>query len=330
MEQRKKDHISLAFKTQTGPIERDDRFQYEPLLSGHPQKEIPPIRFGNKKMRFPLWVSSMTGGTKMAGTINRNLAQAANEFGLGMGLGSCHIVLKNEKALPDFDLRKVIGEEQPFYANMGIAQIEAFLKNDDINAVNDLIKLLQADGLAVHVNPIQEWLQPEGDEITEPPIETLKAFLKEFKHPVIVKEVGQGMGYESMKQLLSLPLTAIEFGAFGGTNFAKVELFRHHTQESAHLDPFTYVGHTAEEMMFMVNQMIEENHPINTEMLILSGGIKNFLDGYYLMNKSKMPAIYGMASSLLRYAREDYPMLQSYVKMQIEGYKMARAFLKVI
>ena len=329
MENRKKDHISLAFDTQTPPIEKDDRFIYEPMVSGHPNTEMPPIPLGNKYLLNPIWISSMTGGTKMAGKINQNLAQVASEFGLGMGLGSCSIILKNEKALPDFDLRDIIGEERPFYANMGIAQIEYFLQKDDLKTVIDLVNLLKADGMVVHVNPIQEWLQPEGDKIKEPPIETIREFAKHFPKNIIVKEVGQGMGRESLRQLLELPLTAIEFGGFGGTNFAKVELSRRNDATAEHLDPFSYVGHTAEEMTQSVNDLLQENIPVKTESLIISGGIKNFIDGYYLMKKSKMPSIYGMASTFLKYAKEDYEQLQAFMKVQTDGLKMANAYLKV-
>jgi isopentenyl-diphosphate delta-isomerase len=330
MEERKKDHISLAFKTQTPPLEKDDRFRYEPMLSGHPSGELPPVPFGKKEMRLPVWISSMTGGTKLAGKINHNLARLAAEFGLGMGLGSCSIILKKESALPDFDLRSVIGDERPFYANMGIAQIEYFLEKDDIKTVIDLASLLKVDGLVVHVNPIQEWLQPEGDKIKTPPVDTLREFLKHFDREVIVKEVGQGMGKESLKALMEFPLTALEFGAFGGTNFSKVELQRREDEKTDLHDPFTYVGHTAEEMVHTMNSILEEKKTNKIENLIVSGGVKNFLDGYYLINKSRLPAIYGMASTFLKYAKEDYVQLKNFMQTQEEGLKMAQAFLKVI
>lgn len=174
MEERKKDHITLAFQTQTEAIEKDHRFVYEPMLAGHPDQTIPGQDIGGKKMKVPIWISSMTGGTEKANKINHNLAQVAAEFGMGMGLGSCHILLKNEKVLPDFDLRTIIGPDLPFYANMGIAQIEQILKGNRIQEIADLISLLKADGLVIHVNPIQEWLQPEGDIISRPPIEIIK------------------------------------------------------------------------------------------------------------------------------------------------------------
>ena len=87
--ERKKDHIELAFQSQVISSEIDQRFYYEPLLSAHPSPEqSSSFSFLSKSMKVPLWVSSMTGGTALASTINQNLARACKDFGFGMGLGS--------------------------------------------------------------------------------------------------------------------------------------------------------------------------------------------------------------------------------------------------
>lgn len=331
MHDRKSDHISLALNNQTSIPEKDPRFFYEPMLRGHPDDSLPETRFGGKVMKAPIWISSMTGGTPQARTINHNLAGVAAEFGLGMGLGSCHILLRDEKHLPDFDLRGIIGDDLPFYANMGIAQIEQYvIEKGDVQTIRDLVNLLRADGLVVHVNPIQEWLQPEGDRIKHPPMESIKQLLELVDFDVIVKEVGQGMGKKSLKAMLKLPLTAIEFGAFGGTNFAKIELMRNKEANASLLEPLSYIGQTAEEMVILVNQLIEEEIAVKTGNLIVSGGIKNFLDGYHLINTSQMPSVYGMASTFLKYAREDYQTLRTFAKGQLEGLRFAYNYLNVV
>jgi len=330
MEQRKSDHINLALETQTSGIEKDSRFDYEPMLSAHPGNNLPQVNIGGKMLEAPIWISSMTGGTEGARTINHNLARLAHEFGFGMGLGSCHVLLRNDKHLPDFDLRGIIGPDRPFYANMGIAQIEEYLAQGDLQTVTDLISLLKADGLVVHVNPLQEWLQPEGDRIHHPPIETIRELVRQADFPLIVKEVGQGMGLESLRALLELPLAAIEFGAFGGTNFAKLELMRDEQTSKGILQPLTLIGQTAQDMTLRVNQLVDEHAAIQTRSLIISGGVKNFLDGYHLTQKSKLPAAYGMASTFLKYARKDYESLRQFAVGQLEGLKIAYAFLRVL
>ena len=182
---RKKDHIELAFESVVK--NQDERFYYEPLFSGHPQGELEPVQFAGKEMKAPLWVSSMTGGTKEAGTINRNLAKACGQFGLGMGLGSCRIILKDDEYLPDFQLRKEMGD-YPLYANLGVAQLEELFDAGEEKLVAELIKRTETDGLIIHVNPLQEWLQPEGDVFKASPLDIIKRTL-DLDVKVIVKEV---------------------------------------------------------------------------------------------------------------------------------------------
>jgi isopentenyl-diphosphate delta-isomerase len=328
LETRKKDHIDLAFKSQTGRLEIDDRFHYEPMLAAHPAGGLAPFTFLGREHKLPMWVSSMTGGTKLAGKINRNLARACREFGMGMGLGSCRIILEDDTYFDDFNMRPVIGPDMPLWANLGIAQIEELLDQGKTQLAAELVKKLEADGLIIHVNPMQEWFQPEGDVLKYPPLETIKRFMDDFDHPLIVKEVGQGIGPASLKALLQLPLQAIEFAAFGGTNFARVELLRDERADAALFEPMSYIGEDALSMVESVNHIIASDTPVCRE-LIISGGVKNFLDGYQLIRKAHLPAIYGMASTFLKYAQEDYDQLQRFVEGQVRGLEMAYAYLTV-
>jgi isopentenyl-diphosphate Delta-isomerase len=331
MKDRKKDHIALAFESQTMREEMDNRFFYEPMLAAHPVDELSPIVFLGKTFRVPLWVSSMTGGTLLASKINNNLAQACKEFGFGMGLGSCRSLLENDAHFVDFDVRNVIGDELPLFANLGICQIEQMLENNQSEKINDLIKRLQADGLIIHVNPLQEWFQPEGEKIKHPPIETIKRLLDKIQLPLIVKEVGHGIGPSSLLELLKLPLAAIEFGAFGGTNFTKLEILRHTEtptlQES--FEPLTLVGMDAYQMLEATNRIFDEEKNILCKQIIISGGISSYLDGYYLLKKSRLPAVYGQASTFLKYAMGDYEELYNHIRRQIRGLQMAHAYLRV-
>jgi isopentenyl-diphosphate Delta-isomerase len=329
MADRKKDHIDLAFKSRTGLEEIDRRFYYEPMLSRHPAADLKPFTFLGKTMRAPIWVSSMTGGTELAGTINRNLARVCNEFGLGMGLGSCRPILNSDEHFPDFDMRDIIGPDLPFYANIGIAQLEVLLLKGDLSPVNRMVERLRADGLIIHVNPLQEWLQPEGDLFSQPPVDTIRSFMELAAYPVIVKEVGQGMGPESLKALLELPLEAIEMAAFGGTNFAKVELLRSDDFKQHYYGPVSRIGHDAFEMTEMINAICESKANVKCRQIIISGGIGSFLDGYWLINHCKLPAIYGQASGFLKYASKSYDELKKFVEYQVEGIKLASAYFVI-
>lgn len=326
---RKKDHIALAFESQTAALANDKRFFYEPLASGHTVM-LHEISFLGKRLSLPLWISSMTGGTELAGTINRHLAQACAEFGLGMGLGSCRRLLTDNTYFEDFNMRPIIGNDQPFYANLGIAQVETLIAEGATDKINELITRLRADGLIVHVNPMQEWLQPEGDRFERPPLETIEQLLELLSFPVIVKEVGQGMGPESVKALLKLPIAALDFGAYGGTNFSKLELLRSDAERSTLYENLSYIGHTAEEMTGFVNDAIAElGNKRRCNEVIISGGIRNFLDGYYYMQSLPLNSIYAQGSAFLKYAQVSYPALKTYIESQRDGLALCAAYLKI-
>jgi len=325
--QRKSDHINLALLSQTLGNEADSRFYYEPMISGFPLKPLEGVPFADKELKVPIWISSMTGGHLLSGKINRNLAMACKEFGMGMGLGSCRMLLSEETYFQDFDVRSIIGDENPLFANLGIAQIEELIEKKETDQLRRLIDQLKADGLIIHVNPLQEWVQPEGNIIHHPPVETIEKLLELIDFKLIVKEVGQGFGPQSIRRLLQLPLTAIDFGAFGGTNFSKVEIQRNPILKHELHQPFVYVGVTAEEMVNLVNNMVQNGADFACNQLIISGGIHNYLDGYYLTQKSVIPAIYAQGSAFLKYSQGEYADLQQFVAAQIEGYRMALNYL---
>jgi isopentenyl-diphosphate delta-isomerase len=227
----------------------------------------------------------------------------------------------------EFNLRPIIGKELPFYANLGIAQLERLSAEKAFDSIDKLIEELQADGIIIHVNPLQEWLQPEGDRIAKPPIEVIEEFVERTSYPVIVKEVGQGMGPASLKRLLKLPLGAIDFAAHGGTNFSKVELLRSNEEKQNMFRSLAHVGHSAEQMLEEVNDLAGSVKNRRCNQLIISGGVVNFLDGFYLIEKSTLPAIYGQGAAFLKRAQSSYQELQHYIQSQIEGLALAKAFL---
>ncbi|WP_235297696.1 beta/alpha barrel domain-containing protein [Portibacter marinus] len=327
---RKSDHIQMAFDAQLSTQSIDPRFYYEPLLSGHPDlSKTKTLTFLDKSFKVPLWVSSMTGGTEYAGKINKNLARAAGEYGFGMGLGSCRGLLHSKETFDDFNVRKHM-PDQALYANLGIAQLEELWDNGALYKAREVVDMLEADGLIIHVNPLQEWLQPEGDQIKSAPIDIIKIILEELDVKVIVKEVGQGMGPESLKALFKLPLEAIDFAANGGTNFAKLEMNRASPFIRSTYMKIANLGHNADEMVKMTNDVIDElGEDLMCKQVIVSGGVRDFLDGYYYTQKLNVPAIYGHASAFLKNAKEDYEKLQEYIEAQISGFRLAQSYLKI-
>lgn len=332
-EKRKLDHLDLVDKAQVSKDKLDPRFYYEPMFGTHLQDlDSLKIKFMGFELGAPLWVSSMTGGAAHAGKINKNLGLACQKFRLGLGLGSCRSLLTSDKFFDDFNMRPIIGADLPLFANLGICQVEKLVKENNINAINEMIKKLDANGLVVHINPIQEWLQLEGDKIEVSPLETLKALLKKSDYPIIVKEVGQGLGPKSLEALMKLKLAAIEFGAFGGTNFSKLELLRHglDSDKIKVKEEFINQGHDSYEMILFINNILRSTkEPLNCKEFIISGGIRSFLDGHFLMNQLPCPAIYGQASKLLEVAKISYDRLEIFISGQLTGLLMAKNYLTV-
>lgn len=331
MSDRKRDHIDLAFAAQVK--QTDPRFHYEPMLAAHPQPgSLKPLQLGSRQMKAPIWVSSMTGGTGFAQQINHNLAAVCGRYGLGMGLGSCRPLLTDNASWPDFDVRDVMGDDGILYANLGIAQIYELVSAGRLAKVTEMIQRLRADGLIIHVNPMQEWLQDHGDFIAEAPLDTIKRVLDIYEGDVIVKEVGQGMGPASLAGLMQLPLVAIEYGAHGGTNFAQLEMSRPGGGDINIYGGLAHVGQTAEDMTASIIRLrdIIPDAALRCNQFIVSGGISDFLTGYYHIERLGHGTMYGQASAFLKFAlKDDQQLLNDYVQKQIRGLELAKAYLKL-
>jgi isopentenyl-diphosphate delta-isomerase len=219
--------------------------------------------------------------------------------------------------------------DQPLFANLGIAQIEELIDAGHMDKIDDLIKKLKADGLIIHINPLQEWIQPEGDRYYTSPIDLIRAIIDAFPDlAIIVKEVGQGMGPASLKALYDLPLAAVDFAAGGGTNFSVLEMYRGNEDEANDYKPLAMVGHDADTMVDLVNEIVQQDgDTMKRKNTIISGGVQDYLHGYYLTEKIQTSAIYGQASGFLKHAMDDYETLRRYVQRQRKGLQMAHCFL---
>lgn len=313
----------MAQTSQSAESERDSRFLYEPLFAAHPNVNNVRQDFAGFEFTLPLWISSMTGGAKHAQGLNTLLARACAEFKLGMGLGSCRPLLENRQSLADFDMRPHM-PGRPLFANLGIAQVEELQQAKKLDRVHHMVEELRADGLIIHLNPLQEWFQPGGDLLSVTPLETITRFVEKSPYPVIVKEVGHGMGPQSLKALMHLPLWAIEFGAFGGTNFSLLEARRAGTSTS---DGLITVGHTAREMVGFVRALIASGESFKCQRFIISGGVKNSLDGFHL--SSQLPgSLFGMAQGVLAHAQNGEAALHAYLENELKQFSMAQAYLR--
>ncbi len=333
-EKRKKDHIELTTQSQFLAENRDQRFDYHFLSSPHPQKHLRNEEIGVNFLGYhfhgPLWISSMTGGAKECRNINENLARCARNFQLPFSLGSCRPLLENKNSFDDFNMRPILGPDLPLFANLGIAQIEQFIAENKVDDILEMLKKIEASGLIIHFNYLQEWMQPNGDRFKNPPLETLEKILERVSVPIIAKEVGQGFSSYDLEMILKLPISALEFASLGGTNFTILESLRRDSE-----DPkkclgriLGKIGHTAFEMIESIND-ISDRHHLVCQNYIISGGIQNALDGYFYRNQLKFPSMYGMASGLLSYARKSYDALEYFMDQELDLYHLATKILKI-
>ncbi|HKE36773.1 MAG TPA: type 2 isopentenyl-diphosphate Delta-isomerase [Candidatus Baltobacteraceae bacterium] len=175
-----------------------------------------------KKLDAPLLVSCMTGGTPEAQRINATLAQVAEEFGIAMGLGSGRALIENPRTLPTFDVRQY-APNVLLLANLGAVQLN---KGYGADQCRRLMDMLQADALVLHLNPLQEAIQPEGDTNFRGLLAHIAALCKQLDAPVVVKEVGWGIGPGAVRALFDAGVSAIDVAGAGGTSWSEVERYR--------------------------------------------------------------------------------------------------------
>jgi isopentenyl-diphosphate delta-isomerase len=176
-------------------------------------------RFLDFRLRAPILISSMTGGTARAAELNRRLAEAAADAGIALGLGSGRAMIENPALLPTFDVRAV-APHVPLFANIGAVSLNYGIGTLD---VRKLIADLQADGLFLHLNPLQEALQPAGDTNFRGLVPKIAELCAALDVPVIAKSVGSGIGTTTAARLLDAGVAAIDVAAAGGTSWARVE-----------------------------------------------------------------------------------------------------------
>ena len=308
MTDRKTQHIQMALDSQRENFEHILEvvgLHYEPLWADH-GFQLPEYEFLGRKLQYPLWISGMTGGSELALEINRDLANLSCELGIGMGLGSCRPYLEKADRAADFMIREYAGESL-LASNLGIAQVSQYIQAGKWTEVESKLTGLGADFLMVHINPLQEWFQTEGDRYTETPFQTLKKLKEISQLKIGVKEVGQGFGPKSLKALIDMNIEVIELAGIGGTNFTLLEQMRNEERES---DSFIDIGHDCYQMVGWLNQIYKERESF--PMIILSGGIRQASQAAILSRLAEFPSMIGMAYPFLKWQKQG----RVYLKMK--------------
>jgi isopentenyl-diphosphate delta-isomerase len=171
---------------------------------------------------YPIMIASMTGGHPETKRVNEILAEAAEALGVGMGVGSQRAALEGSEHEDSFRVVRDVAPNSFIYANLGAPQ----LKDYGIEGVERVIDMIDADAVAIHLNFLQEAIQPEGNVNAKGCLALIQEVCKAIKKPVIIKETGAGISYIMAKMLQEAGVSAIDVGGLGGTSLAAAEIYR--------------------------------------------------------------------------------------------------------
>ncbi len=272
--QRKAEHIRIClesdvqFQTQGSGFER-----YQFIHSCLPELDYQHLDLTTnllgKQLGAPILISSMTGGTAQAKEINYRLAEVAQEYRLAMGVGSQRVAIEQPQVADTFQVRQ-IAPDILLFANLGAVQLNY---KYGIDHCWRAVELLGADALILHLNPLQECIQPQGDTNFKGLLDRIASVCERLPVPVIIKEVGNGISASMAQQLIAAGVSGIDVAGAGGTSWAKVESERAQTVLQRRL------GETFADWGIPTTACITEIRQIAPTLpLIASGGIRNGLE----------------------------------------------------
>jgi isopentenyl-diphosphate Delta-isomerase len=225
--------------------------------------------FLGKHLNAPLLISSMTGGTEQAGIINQRLAEVAQHYKIAMGVGSQRVAVEKPQVADTFAIRKY-APDVLLFANVGAVQLNYTYGLDECLRIIDM---LEADALILHINPLQEFIQPRGDTNFRGLLDKISKLCSKLQVPVIAKEVGNGISPAIAEKLMAVGVQAIDVAGAGGTSWAKVEGERAENSLQRRLGKtFADWGLPTAECITSI-RAIAPNIP-----LIASGGLRHGLD----------------------------------------------------
>jgi isopentenyl-diphosphate delta-isomerase len=223
---RKHDHIRINLEEDVNSGLTTGLEDYRLIHQALPELSLDDIDLSQqllgKDQPVPILVSSMTGGTEKAAKLNRVLATAAQEVGLAIGVGSQRAALINPELVESFQVRQY-APDILLFANLGAVQLNY---GYGIDECRQAVEMIEADALILHLNPLQEALQPEGDHDFSNLADKIEYIEKKLEVPIIIKEVGWGISTQTAEKLLDAGVAAIDVAGAGGTSWSQVELHR--------------------------------------------------------------------------------------------------------
>jgi isopentenyl-diphosphate delta-isomerase len=232
---RKSDHIRINLEedVRSGLTTGLERYRF--IHRALPELDLDQVDLGlelfGRRLQAPILISSMTGGTEQAAQLNQTLAAAAQETGIAMGLGSQRAAIDHPELAYSFQVRQV-APDILLFANLGAIQLNYRYGVDECRRAVDMI---QADALILHLNALQEALQPEGETRFAGLLDKIAAVCKALPVPVIAKEVGWGFSEQDARLLAQSGVAAIDVAGAGGTSWSQVEMHRAQSESQKRL-----------------------------------------------------------------------------------------------
>ena len=293
---RKQDHIDIcldgdqaAFRSQGTGLRR-----YALVHDALPELDLEAIDlstdFLGHHLRLPLIISSMTGGGRDSGHLNRVLARGANEIGCAIAVGSQRAMLEDPSLAEGFRIREV-APDVPIFGNLGAAQ---FNRGYGVEECLRAVEEIEADGLFIHLNSLQEALQEEGDTDFSGLVDRIGQLAGDLPFPVLLKTIGNGLSGRTMRKIVGMPIDGIEASGAGGTSWARVEARR--SGDAGDDELFGDWGETTAGSILAVRQSLSHLP------LIASGGISSGVDVALALALGADLA--GLARPLLQAAKE--------------------------
>jgi isopentenyl-diphosphate delta-isomerase len=309
---RKAEHLKIVLENDVSSDLTTGLEQYAFLHQALPDIDLNQVdlatAFLGKALQLPLLISSMTGGTPEAQRINTHLAIAAQQCKVALGTGSFRAGLENNNLVSTFAIRKY-APDIPILANLGAIQLNYGFGLDECKKAVDL---LQADALILHLNPLQEALQPEGNIHWKGLRGKIEKVIHSLGMPVIIKEVGWGMDAVLVKQLHEMGVYAIDLAGAGGTSWSQVELYR--LNDPAHQ---RIAAHFRGWGIPTARALVQAHHLVPDARLIASGGLKNGIDLCKCIGLGAELA--GMAAAFLQAAdRSEEDVIQMIEDIRLE------------
>jgi isopentenyl-diphosphate delta-isomerase len=265
---RKADHIRLALDRRM-QVSSGAFSAYEFTHVALPELDLaavdPSTTFLDRPLAAPLLISCMTGGTDEAARINRNLAIGAERVGVAVGVGSQRKALEDPAMRPTFEVREY-APSVPILANLGAVQLNYGYGIEECHAA---VEMIDADALVLHLNPLQEAIQPEGDGNFADLADKIEAVVEQLDVPVVVKEVGMGISESVATALYDAGVRIIDTAGSGGTSWARIEAERANDLELG--DLFAAWGVPTAESILAVRELGDVT-------VIGSGGVRTGID----------------------------------------------------